>query len=279
MIAYSVFNNCWPWFNVFSRLNNILTIQKTVSYLLAALVGLALSASAADAQSLRGSRSSMDRQNHQASVHDFTFMRDGTHVSRFVSAGLLVQLRGNRDYTLKDVSYPYARPEVKLFTERLAAQFRAACGEQLVVTSLTRPQTGQPRNASPRSVHPTGMAIDLRRHNKPSCRSWLERILLSLEERGVLEAAAEKHPPHYHVALFPRQYAEYVRQLVGRSSPRSGTGFTDVVAYRVSRSDTLWRIAQNHGTTTDRIQSNNALQSTRIYPGQVLQVPVPSRRK
>ena len=240
-------------------------MQKAVSYLLAALIGLAITARTADAQSLRGSRASMDRQNHQAMLHDFTFMRDGKHVSRFVRTGLLVRLRGNRDYVLKDVSYPYARPEVKLFTERLAAQFRAACGEQLVVTSLTRPQTG--------------MAIDLRRHNKPSCRNWLERILLLLEERGVLEAAAEKHPPHYHVALFPRPYANYVRKLVGKASPRTGDGFTDVVAYRVSRRDTLWKIAQSHGTTTDRIQSKNALKSTRIYPGQVLQVPVPSRQK
>ncbi len=279
MIAYSASGNFVPSFKAFSQLSDISTVQKTVSYLLAALIGLTITAGAADAQGLRGSRTSMDRQNHQAMLHDFTFMRDGKHVSRFVRAGLLVRLRGNRDYVLKDVSYPYARPEVKLFTERLAAQFRAACGEQLVVTSLTRPQTAQPRNASPRSVHPTGMAIDLRRHNKPSCRSWLERILLSLEERGVLEAAAEKHPPHYHVALFPRPYAAYVRKLVGKASPRTGDGFTDVAAYRVSHRDTLWRIAQSHGTTTDRIQSKNALKSTRIYPGQVLQVPVPSRRK
>lgn len=277
MIGYHACREFWGISEAILRRDGILTAQKAASYLFTALIGLALSVGVADAQSLRGSRASMDRQNRQASAHDFTFTRDGKQVTRFVRAGLLVQLRGNRDYVLKDVSYPYARPEVKLFAERLSAQFRAACGEQLVITSLTRPQTGQPRNASPRSVHPTGMAIDLRRHNKPACRSWLERILLSLEERGVLEAAAEKHPPHYHVALFPRPYADYVRAL-GRGA-RSGQSdrFTDVVAYKVSRRDTLWRIAQSHGTTADRIKFENGLTSTKIYPGQVLQVPVPSR--
>ena len=141
----------------------------------------------AEAQSLRGSRASMDRQNAQARAHDFTFLRDGRHVTTFVNSGLLVPLRGNSNYELHAVSYPYARPEVKLFVERLSAQFRAACGEKLVVTSLTRPQNGQPRNASARSVHPTGMALDIRRHNTPTCRRWLERVLLSLEGSGVLE--------------------------------------------------------------------------------------------
>ena len=38
-----------------------------------------------------------------------------------------------------DVSFPFARPEVELFVQRLSGQYRRACGEQLVVTSLTRP--------------------------------------------------------------------------------------------------------------------------------------------
>ncbi len=269
--------NCQSISESFVHLENVLKLQKAVPLLLAALVALALSVGPADAQSLRGSRASLDRQNRQARAHDFTFLRDGTHVARFVRGGLLVPLRGNRDYGLKDVSYPYARPEVRLFAERLGAQFRAACGEQLIVTSLTRPHSGQPRNASPRSVHPTGMAIDLRRHNKPSCRSWLERVLLSLEQRGVLEVAAEKYPPHYHVALYPRPYAAYVQRLTAAAtSSGSGSQFEDVVAYRVSQRDTLWRIARSHGTTPDQIKSQNGLASTRIYPGQLLQVPVPS---
>ena len=114
------------------------------------------------AQSLRGSSASLDRQVAQARRHDFTHLASPPQVRRFVDAGLLVHLSGNRDYTLVDVSFPFARPEVRLFVERLSSQYRGACGEQLVVTSLTRPLSHQPRNASDRSVHPTGMAIDLR---------------------------------------------------------------------------------------------------------------------
>lgn len=223
--------------------------------------------SAADAQSLRGTKASMDRQNQQARAHDFTFLRDGNHVRTFANSGLLVRVPGSRDYQLNDVSYPYARPEVKLFVERLASQFRAACGEQLIVTSLTRPQSGQPRNASTRSVHPTGMALDIRRHNTPACRSWLERVLLSLEGNRVLEVSLEQRPPHYHVALFPDPYRKYVAALANRPATASNGTYT------VARKDTLWRIAQNHGTTPGAIQRANNLRGTTIYPGQKLRIP------
>ncbi len=228
-------------------------------------------------QSLGGSKSSLNRQNQQARAHDFTFLRDGTHVNTFVVAGLLVRLPGNSNYQLNAVSYPYARPEVKLFVERLSAQFRGACGEPLVVTSLTRPQNGQPRNASTRSVHPTGMALDIRRHNTPSCRTWLEHVLLSLEARKVLEVSLEHRPPHYHVALFPDPYRQYVVRLAGAtaaSTPRTPATRTAATGtYVVSRGETLWRIARKHGTTPAAIKAANDLRGTTIYPGQELRIP------
>ena len=115
------------------------------------------------AQSLRGSAASLDVQTDQAARHDLTYLSGRVELRRFVDAGLLVPVDGSRDYTLEDVSFPFARPEVKLFIERLSQQYRRACGQRLVVTSLTRPQSHQPRNASDRSVHPTRMALDLRR--------------------------------------------------------------------------------------------------------------------
>ena len=169
------------------------------------------------AQSLRGSSASLDRQVAQARRHDFTHLANAAQLRRFVDAGYLVRVGGNADYTLFDVSFPFARPEVLLFVERLSAQYRRACGERLVVTSLTRPRSHQPRNASARSVHPTGMAIDLRRP-AGRCRAWLESVLLALEAREVLEATAERRPPHYHVAVYPKPYAAYVRQLTARAA-------------------------------------------------------------
>lgn len=237
---------------------------------LAVVFGLLLLPADSEAQSLRGGKGSLDRQNRQARAHDFTYLTDADQVRRFASAGLLVRLRANQNFELKDVSFAYARPAVRLFVHRLSAQFRAACGDKLVVTSLTRPRIHQPRNASARSVHPTGMAVDLRRHNKPTCRRWLEQVLLSLEGSGVLEVTLERHPPHYHVALFPDPYARYVARLAGGPE----TPAVDLVSYTVGRKDTLWRIARQHGTTPEQIQTTNGLTSTTIYPGQTLSVPL-----
>ncbi len=101
------------------------------------------------------------------------------------------------------MSFSYARPEVKTFLEQLSCAYHAACGEPLVVTSLVRPISRQPWNASPISVHPTGMAVDLRRSDRHGCRQWLESTLLALEGEGMIEATRERWPPHYHVAVFP----------------------------------------------------------------------------
>lgn len=219
----------------------------------------------AGAQSLRGSTSALDRQNRVAVQHDYTFLDTSSQVIRFVDAGYLVRIGGNADYRLKGVAFPYGRPEVKLFVTRLGRQYRSACGEQLVVTSLTRPRSRQPRNASPRSVHPTGMAVDFRRSNDSTCRAWLESVLKSLEGKGVLEAVRERRPPHYHVAVFPSQYAAYVETLASGAGP---------VEYFVRNGDSLWGIARQHGTSVDWLRSANNLRGSRIYPGQLLTLPV-----
>jgi nucleoid-associated protein YgaU len=257
------------------------------------------------AQNLRGSPQAMQKQNRVAIQHDYTFLRTSVQVRRFVDAGYLVKVPGNADYELASVSHPYARPAVKLFIERLSAQYRAACGEKLVVTSLTRPLSEQPRNASALSVHPAGMAVDLRVSGRAACRNWLERTLMSLERRGVLDAIREQRPPHYHVALFPEPYTRYVASLGGsvpgarvasassraaerpltvtaNASPRTdATAIADALAaapeavreYRVSRGDSLWSIARRHGTTVETLQALNGLPNSRIIAGQVLSVP------
>jgi hypothetical protein len=232
----------------------------------------------ADAQSLRGSRASLTRQNRQAKLHDYTYLKRPTDVRRFVEAGYLVRIRGNDDYEVARVSFPYARPEVHTFLERLGRQYRAACGERLVVTSLVRPTTRQPSNASPLSVHPTGMALDLRRSSKAACRNWLERVLLQLEGQGTLEATRENRPPHYHVALFPKPYLRYVAALEGAPVRLASSGAPtaagdETTPYRVRRGDSLWTIARRHGTTVEALKEANGLRSARLLAGQKLQIP------
>ena len=235
---------------------------------------IGLLAAPASAQSLRGSPWSVTRQNQVAQDHDYTFLVTGRGVRDFVSKGYLVEVPGDANYTLAAVSYPYARTEVKLFIERLGAQYRAACGEPLVVTSLTRPRSAQPRNASRRSVHPTGMAADFRRSTQRSCRDWLEDTLLSLEKQGVLEATRERYPPHYHVAVFPEHYARYVAALPDKSLPTPA----EVTHHRVRRGDSLWSIARDYGIDVDSLKAANQLSGSRIYAGQTLRIPSTSVR-
>ena len=182
------------------------------------LTGLAAPAVAMEA-TLRGSPASMIRQNEVAKANDFSFIRNSEQVHRYVEAGHLVPIESEGALKVNaGVSYPYARPEMKVFLNRLSTQYREACGEKLVVTSLLRPASEQPRNAHPLSVHPAGMAVDLRISSSADCRSWLESTLLSLEREEVLDVTRERSPPHYHIALFVDRYAEYVAPLIARDS-------------------------------------------------------------
>lgn len=192
-------------------------MSRTISLLIALLACSVLPA-LAENPTLRGSRASMVRQNHVAREEDFSFLRTPAQVREFLAAGYLVPLSGNADYALgTGVSFPEARPEVRTFVERLGVQHHAACGERLVVTSLTRPLSEQPANAHALSVHPAGMAADLRVSRNAVCREWLENTLLALEAKGVLDVTREARPPHYHVALFPDAYHAYVAGMLADS--------------------------------------------------------------
>ena len=92
---------------------------------------------------------------------------------------------------------------------------------------------------------------------------------MDLERVGVLEATRERSPPHYHIAIFPNQYAGYVEMLQRRT-----TSATEDISYRVKSGDSLWTIARRHRTTVDEIKQANGLQGSRIYAGQILEVPV-----
>jgi hypothetical protein len=165
---------------------------------------------------LAGSAASMERQHLVALLGGYEFLRRPTDVERAVTAGVLVRLEQTPSLALKYPREAAARPEVKHFAERFAREMHAACGERLVLTSLTRPVTRQPRNAHRLSVHPAGMAMDLRVPRSRACRKWLEGALLALEAGGVLDVTKERSPAHYHVALFPERYLAHV----GLSAPR-----------------------------------------------------------
>lgn len=217
------------------------------------------------AQSLRPSGASMDLQNRQASRHGFDFARTSADVQGMIDSRVLVPVESNAYFEVKEgVTFPYARPEVRDFIAKLGQEYYFECGEKLVVTSLTRARNRQPRNASQRSVHPTGMAMDIRRSWDRSCRTWMEMTLLTLEVNGVLDAMLESRPPHYHVALFPRLWEAQGAEILSQGEPTH---------YQVSRGDTLWKIAKRHNTDVFSVKKVNGLRSDSIYIGQVLQLP------
>jgi hypothetical protein len=217
-----------------------------------------------EAASLSPSRASLDRQHAHAKRSGFVFATDATELQRLVERGELVEVRANGDFELHEVSFPFARPEIRTFVKRIAAEYHRICGEPMVVTSLSRPTRHQPRHASRRSVHPTGMALDVRRSWSRRCRSWMDGMLLYLEGEGVLEASLERRPLHYHIAIYPRPYAA----LVSRQDRE-----VEEAKHIVVRGDTLYSIAKRYDTSVPRVIEKNRLRSSRIYPGQLLVLP------
>ena len=239
----------------------------------AAALPLAL-ATPVHAQSLRGSQASIDRMYHHARAEDLPFYETPAGVRKAVAAGRLVKLSPDATMTLHAVGYPYVRPSTRLFVDRLSGQYMVACGEPLVVTSAVRPARRQPANSAERSVHPTGMAVDLRKPHNSKCLRWLRSTLLELEGTNVIEATEEHSPAHFHVAVFPTQYTRYA---TARAKAESGTQLASLSAsstmYKVHQGDTLWDIARDHRTTVDAILSANDLSDDVIQPGQELRIP------
>jgi LysM repeat protein len=240
------------------------------------------------AQTLRGSPASVNRIYQQAIDQELSFFPSATAIRESVESGDLVRLTGNADYTLSDVSYPYAVPAAQTFVVRLASQYRSACGEQLVVTSATRPAAMRLVNSVDKTVHPTGMAIDLRKPTNSRCLTWLRKTLLTLNSAGVLEAVEEFNPPHFHVAVFPTQYGSYVSALSGTQiaaaapAARATTAVTAAPSrsssssssrYRVRAGDSLWTIARKNNISVQALQAANNLRGSRIVVGQTLVIP------
>lgn len=181
------------------------------------MIALAALSQSAAAQSLRGSIASVRRMYQGARTEGLRFYMTPAAVRSAARSGTLVAVSSDANVEVDDaVRYPYVRPTTRAFVTRFGAQYRAACGERLVVTSGVRPSTRQPANSSRRSVHPTGMAVDLR---KPDgrCLTWLRRSLLDMEQQGIIEATEEHDPAHFHVAVFPSSY----RRFLAARSPQA----------------------------------------------------------
>lgn len=239
----------------------------------AALAAVMLLTGGAQAQTLRGSRGSVERMYSKAKEQDLTFYRSGRGVRSAAAEGDLVRMTGNSNYRVADASYPYALPTTRTFVQRLAAQYRDACGERLVVTSATRPRSVRLRNSVAESVHPAGIAVDLRKPTRGRCLRWLRQTLLDVEGEGVIEATEEHHPPHFHVAVFPAQYRRYLANRdEGGGKPARTTG-AGRSTYRVRQGDTLIGISRRTGVSVAKLKNANDLRTSNLQVGQRLVIP------
>lgn len=230
------------------------------------ILALMLCTSLAQAQTLKGSPASVDKQYRAAISYGYAFVNGARSVSDYVNNHQLARVSPDRNVELHDVSYPYAVPATKQFVVRLGEQYHRSCGEKLTVTSLLRPRDRQPANSVAQSVHPAGMAIDLRIPSNSKCRAWLENTLLSLEKQQVVDVTRERNPPHYHVAVFARNYGT-TTAANSRSSSGSGRG------YLVRRGDTLSGIASSTGVSVAQLRAANGLRGNLINAGQTLRIP------
>lgn len=161
---------------------------------------------------LKGSSESLDAQNRQAQKHQLKYHRTKDELYASVASKKLVPVSPSKTLELAGVSFPFALNTTRDFLKQLSQAYSNYCQEALIVTSLTRPNTHQPKNASTRSVHPTGLAIDLRIPSTQKCKSWLVDSLVYLEEQKVVEATQERNPPHFHLVVFPNAYRNFVSQ-------------------------------------------------------------------
>jgi hypothetical protein len=190
---------------------------------------------AAPPVSLRGSPAAMQQQHQVAVGHGLTFYQTVQEIRDAVDGGELVEMHGSSVYEVAGfVDLPYLHPAARLFVTRTAAQYYEECGQPLVVTSGVRAAGRQPPNAHALSVHPAGIAVDLRVSPVEECRAWLESKMLALEEEGVINGIREFRPPHYHVAVFPAQYMTYVgERLAAEASFAPGAPEAEEVGRRL----------------------------------------------
>jgi LysM repeat protein len=272
----------------------------------AALLALAPSVHAQRAgrqpESLRGSKASVEKMYDFAQRYRYPFYLTPTTLDDAIAKGKLVPLTGDENYELtRGVGFSYSTAEAREFITQFAPQYLAACGVPLTVTSAARPMSRQPRNANPHSVHPTGIAVDIRRPYPGPCLTWVRNALAQLEARGYVEATEEHHPVHLHIAVLRAPGSRFtlpdltngVRVARQPTAPPTVTAtangdvslaaatsdWAQTRVYTVRDGDTLWDVAQKTGVSVNALaRANNRSPRSVLRPGTTLKLPDPATR-
>ncbi len=134
-----------------------------------------------------------------------------------VRSGDLVRLEGPNIRLRSASVIPYVLPSTKVFVLQLAHDFgQQGCGELVVNDALRVAGNVMPSAASSYSVHPRGMAVDIRVNGiSEQCETWMNTYLMEKETEGKVDATREHWKvvrgqrvpnPHFHlvVPLQPR---------------------------------------------------------------------------
>ena len=288
------------------RLNGCARRAVAVAALAAAIITVAPAANAQRAarepESLRGSKASVEKMYDFAQRYRYPFYLTPTTLDDAIARGKLVPLTGDENYELtRGVGFSYATVEAREFITQFAPQYLAACGAPLTVTSAARPMSRQPRNANPHSVHPTGIAVDIRRPFPGPCLTWVRGALAQLEAQGIVEATEEHHPVHLHLAVLRAPGAKFklpdlTNGVVVARQPTApvtavangDVGLTTLTApdtdgkgrvYLVRQGDTLWDVAQKLGVTVQALaEANHRSPKSVLRPGTTLKLPEPTSK-
>ncbi len=167
--------------------------------------------------SLVGGEVSSSEQQYRYAEQSGAVIITSDNFDELVRSGGLVKLEGPNIRLMSTRVIQYVIPSTRDFVLQLAYEFgQQGCGELVVNDALRVAGNRMPSAASSFSVHPRGMAVDIRVNGiGERCETWMNTYLLQNEAEGKVDATREHWKvvrgqrvpnPHFHlvVPLQPR---------------------------------------------------------------------------
>lgn len=147
-----------------------------------------------------GEVSSSQQQLGYAQKQQLPFMATEAEYQTRISSGYFIRLES--PFMEVHARRPYALPSTVVFVAELAREYYdEGCG-LLVVKDALRLTSERPSNGSLYSVHPAGMAVDIRTKYIPTeCADWLRTYISQKEAEGKVDGTQEWKPEHLHVVV------------------------------------------------------------------------------
>lgn len=147
-----------------------------------------------------GCQTTSEQQFQYALKQNLTPVTTAAEYADRIARGQFVRLEG--PHLLVLAKRPYALPSTVAFMMELSAAYHATGCGQVIVKDAVRLVSERPPNGSIHSVHPSGMAVDIRvRYIKPACADWLRMYVRQKEAVGAVDATHELHPEHLHIVV------------------------------------------------------------------------------